>query len=714
MSFLYKPTLYKPTPQQAALLPQRHTQQTQATVQQQTAPPAVVKNTHNNSPDPLSWPQWLAIAAGATSVYNAHKLYDRFIAPLFARPYYAQLQDTVINNPAQDPVKRNLAITLRYLFRIGQRKDGRPVLTLPTIVRSTQEGLAKHASMQTQTNTLRTEHTNNPSYYPSHQSPLAGQDNSNLRLPNSFMPPIAQLFKPTPNKGLRHTLWPGIQLHPPANLSGSYPNDVSHEEANLSNSHLPGVLFNNTNCKRANLAGANLPGANFTKTNLYKAFVKNAHLAGATFLDTTGLPSVGLEMAAPRMVNLFMGNSYPAVLTPDTTTMGQPKASKQATITHRNTQLNQPMGFTRQDLSQKNLQGLKAQNVDYMDTLFTGSDMRHADIRDKNSVRLLGANMARINGQHMQAQHQDFAAVPLWNSQLGGMNAQYADFTGTDLSIQQALAETALNHDQPAKAPPNFAGLTRRIGPKRVVVKRTDLTGANMRGQQLDGMNFSYCILDDLQVQPQPLTDKQAQVQYRDVMAYLRPFMLTHAEQQLTPAQLRVHLTTVPTSTLKTKLIDLAKGHHLDDTLKQLAQPTMTPGTANVLLANGRLHHRMLQRVAQNKIKKQWELAQEARSNRQRLSNRGTSFKGANLSHSSLKRINFSGLDLTGANLSHSDLEGAVFSDDTMLMHADLRHAKNINWYQIATINAVNRADIKLTLEQKVQLENVTIRLSRT
>jgi hypothetical protein len=85
-------------------------------------------------------------------------------------------------------------------------------------------------------------------------------------------------LNPTPNGGLKFSLWPGKQLHSPANFSGSYPNDVNHDDGNLSNSYLPGVLFNNTSAKRLNLAGANVEGANFSNTNLFKAFVKNIGL----------------------------------------------------------------------------------------------------------------------------------------------------------------------------------------------------------------------------------------------------------------------------------------------------------------------------------------------------------------------------------------------------------------------------------------------------
>jgi uncharacterized protein YjbI with pentapeptide repeats len=675
------------------LLPVKQPIKTQAVIAQPPSP--TVQPANPDSFLGLGWPQWLAVVAGATGVWNGHKIYDRAIAPVQNRQYYAQLQDTVINDPKQSPLERNRAFSWRYFWRIGQRKDGKPALTHPTIVRSTQEGITKHNSTLTDDVAARYPRVNNHSYYPSHKSALASNDNSVLRLPGRWMPPVAQLFKPTPNKGLKFTLRPGYQLHPPANLSGSYPNDVNHDDGNLSNSHLPGLLLDNTSAKRLNLSGANVPGADFSKTNLFKAFVKNAHIAGSKLWDTIGLPSLGLEMLDKHMVNLQIGSTDPK----------------------------NPMSLTRQNLSEKNLQGLLAKYIDLMDTLLKKSNLQKANLQDKNSVRLLGANMEAIQGQQMQAANQDFAVVPMWNSNLQGIDAPNSDFSGTDLSAETGhkltqlanrqarkkaiqpvnntqpkdqplpngimlkhlpVAQTAYRPDpEPLKRPPNLSGITRKIGPKTFVIKKTNLANSNMRGQVLDGQNLSYTILDGLQVQPlPPLTDKQAQVQYRDVLAYLRQFMLTNRERKMFNSQLIRELS-VPVSKLKTKLLDLAKAEHLDNTNKQLAEPELSNASARLIIDNARKYDDVLRDYAKEKVQLQHRLAKEGRLTKQAHNARSASFIGTNLSRSSLRFIDFSGLNLSNANLSYSNLEGSSFSSDTNVKGLNMTGCINVNWGQL-------------------------------
>jgi uncharacterized protein YjbI with pentapeptide repeats len=637
---------------QTYLLPQQAKPHTIAHVGQPVATPDCTPPVSVNIPG-LPW--YVGAAATITALWNGNQLYSRVLAPFIDRNHYAQLHDTVINKKDESPVERNRAIAWRYVYGIGHRRgNGQLPLTLPTIVRTTQEGINNHHKTLAHNPTAQQAFakTNMVNYAPSHKSPLAENDFSNLRLPGRITSLVPWLWRYWgKNPALRFIL-PGRQIHPPANFSGTYLNDVVHDDANLSQASLPGANFSNTSLKRANFSNAGLVGANFDHSNLFKAFIKNAKLAGASFMDTKGLPSVALEMANDRMPYINIGSTNPQ----------------------------QPMAFTRQTLEGKDLRYLNAKHLDLMATVLKNTNLRYAHIGNPqapgqpNNVRLLGADLSNANAQKAQLTHMDFTLANLYNAQLNG-----ADLTGANFSAAQLVP------------PPNTSHKAASLHGRKN--HPTRLAGANFRGQTMDGQNLSYTILDNIQVQPDPLYKPlNARVRYYGVTDYLKPVMLTPAELAMDHNTLTEHLND-PGSPTRKKIIDLAKVTHYDNTAKRLALPEVKGEAVRGLLADAlTFQNTLLQPACTERTQKQTQLRRDALKALM-LANTGhyktetanrASFSGVNFSHASVQGVNWQGINLAHANFAHANLTGCQFAPDTQLAGADFRGAKGIDWSQIA------------------------------
>ena len=408
------------------------------------------------SPNPLSSPasffSWGLTGALTVSLgtYAKQQFLDRYLPGLTPKLHEQKLTETIESSTA-GTTSRTQALKDWYFFRYGKpRKDGR-IYDLPTITRSVQEAVSHYAKNLPGKEQAGYSRTNIVNYAPSHKSPLAAKDNSRLEIPGRFTR-LQQLnpFNKQKNQYENPAFESGRQNRRPFNISSTYPGDVNHEEANLSDSRLPGLNAQGTNMTRVNLSGSYVPGANFTNANVYKMLAKNALLKASRFINTKNITTMALETAHPDLSHVHIGSTDPK----------------------------NPLAFTLQKLMNKNLSRSVSHNVDYMATNFDGGNLNHAQmaktegpvtyqapfinpdiinaddptpnrLRKTGGVRLLGTSLQNIPqaiGLNLTGQAMD--AVWLWGSQLGGMLANHTDWTGANLSIDKTRESLQLSNIQ--------------------------------------------------------------------------------------------------------------------------------------------------------------------------------------------------------------------------------------------------------------------------
>jgi uncharacterized protein YjbI with pentapeptide repeats len=195
-------------------------------------------------------------------------------------------------------------------------------------------------------------------------------------------------------------------------------------KADLSNADLRRAIFWGTNMGGANLAGADLTGADLRDTNLSGANLKNANLRDANLQGAT-LKNANLEGANVAGAKMPDGSINPGA---------EPSKSPDSGTVDCN---------ARGPLV--DLRGCDFSGLD-----LSGADLRGADLRGavfRNAI-LVGVDFSAANECDMEKRNS--CAAQLQHADFSGANLSQANFTSTDLTVDQP--------DDVGKGPALFVG----------------------------------------------------------------------------------------------------------------------------------------------------------------------------------------------------------------------------------------------------------------
>jgi uncharacterized protein YjbI with pentapeptide repeats len=335
-------------------------------------------------------------------------------------------------------------------------------------------------------------------YTPSKPSLLKGRSYKKLLLPSTGALPV--FWRPWFNRG---TGW--LQWRKPADFSGNDNTRLNHDQANLSNSNMPGVNFDDSSLRHVNATNANWSGGSFINTLLLKTGLFNTRLAGAVFKNTQGIPSSDPQFWNEHLERIWLE--------------GKSRL--------------QPMALTFQDFRNKLMDYATVKNVDWL-----GSDLSNGSLyRGKLAglVRILGMNLTKTNLKQLHAPNQNWAGVNIDDTKMAGIQTPNSDFKSVRNAHKALMASTA---DHPG-----------------------NYSNSDWRGQDLSNQDLQHNIYRDSTFspvgEPVPRGKRPYRLKRWAVSRYLVPFTLRSGERNQ-PLKKLAKLLKDPTNKTASKIKNLA------------------------------------------------------------------------------------------------------------------------------------------------------------